>query len=94
MPCARELPLDDHLRGDAGVVGARLPEDVVAAHAVQADEQVLDVPLSAWPMCSEPVTFGGGTVMQYGSPGASGSASKAPEVSQASRIRCSTGPAS
>ncbi len=52
------------------------------------------MPLSAWPMCSEPVTLGGGTVMQYGSPGASGSASKAPEVSQASRIRCSTGPAS
>ena len=52
------------------------------------------MPLSAWPMCSEPVTFGGGTVMQYGSPGASGSASKAPRSSQPAKMRCSTGPAS
>ncbi len=35
------------------------------------------MPFSAWPMCSEPVTFGGGSAMQYGSPGASGSASNA-----------------
>ena len=42
MPFARELPLDDELRGDAGVVGARLPEGVEAAHAVPADERVLE----------------------------------------------------
>ena len=35
-----ELALDHHLRGDAGVVGARLPQRVVAAHAVLARERV------------------------------------------------------
>ena len=33
--------LDDGLRGDAGVVGARHPQRVVAAHAVEADQHVL-----------------------------------------------------
>ena len=37
-----ERLLDDVLRGDAGVVGAGDPERVVAAHAVPADEDVLD----------------------------------------------------
>ena len=61
MPSRCELPLDDGLRGDARVIDARLPERVVAAHAVVADEHVLErAALSAWPMCSEPVTFGGG----------------------------------
>ncbi len=36
-----QLPLDDHLRGDAGVVGARLPQHVLAAHALEAHEDVL-----------------------------------------------------
>ena len=36
-----ELALDHHLRGDAGMVHARLPEDVLAAHALEADEDVL-----------------------------------------------------
>ena len=35
------LPLDDHLRGDAGVIGARLPEHVLAAHALEAAQHVL-----------------------------------------------------
>ena len=35
-----ELALDHHLGGDAGVVGARLPQRVVAAHAVVAGERV------------------------------------------------------
>ena len=35
------LPLDHHLRGDAGVVGARLPQHVLAAHALEAAEHVL-----------------------------------------------------
>ena len=40
MPCAFELLLDDDLRRDAGVVGADLPQRVVAAHAVVADQHV------------------------------------------------------
>ena len=40
-PSLRELPLDHDLRADAGVVVARLPEGVEAAHAVPADEDVL-----------------------------------------------------
>ena len=35
-----ELALDDHLRGDAGVVGAGLPQRVIAAHAVVARQRV------------------------------------------------------
>ena len=35
------LPLDHHLRGDAGVVGAGLPQHVAAAHALEAAEDVL-----------------------------------------------------
>ncbi len=35
-----ELALDHDLRGDAGVVGARLPQRVVTAHAVIAGERV------------------------------------------------------
>ena len=37
---AGELALDDHLGGDAGVVEAGLPEDVVALHPVPAGEDV------------------------------------------------------
>ena len=39
---AREQARDDHLRGDAGVVGAELPQRVAAAHAVVADQRVHD----------------------------------------------------
>ena len=35
-----ELALDQHLGGDAGVVGAGDPDGGVAAHAVPADEDV------------------------------------------------------
>ena len=35
-------PIEDELRADAGVVDARQPQGVVAAHAVVADEGVLD----------------------------------------------------
>ena len=38
--CA-ELPLHHHLRGDAGMVGARLPQRVAALHALIADQHVL-----------------------------------------------------
>ena len=34
--------LHHHLRGDAGMVGARLPQHVAPAHALEADENVLD----------------------------------------------------
>src|SRR5437667_6801459 len=37
--------------------------------------------LIACPRCSAPVTFGGGITMQYGSPGAAGSAWKHPSAS-------------
>ena len=37
----QELALDDVLRGDPGVVGARLPQGGVAPHAMPADEDVL-----------------------------------------------------
>ncbi len=36
-----QLALDDHLRGDAGMVHARLPEHVLAAHALEPDHDVL-----------------------------------------------------
>ena len=35
-----ELALDEHLRGDAGMVGSRDPEGGFAEHAVPADENV------------------------------------------------------
>ena len=38
---AREVARDHHLRRDAGVVGAHLPQRVEAAHAVVADQRVL-----------------------------------------------------
>ena len=37
-----ELPLDQHLCGNAGVVHARLPERGLAAHAVVARERIHD----------------------------------------------------
>ena len=36
-----ELALNDHLRGDARMIGTRLPEDVAALHATPTDQQVL-----------------------------------------------------
>ena len=36
-----QLPLDHHLGGDAGMVGAGLPQHVAAAHALEAAENVL-----------------------------------------------------
>ncbi len=36
-----QLPLDHGLGGDAGVVGARLPQHILAAHALEAAEDVL-----------------------------------------------------
>ncbi len=36
-----KLALDHHLRGDAGMVHARLPQHVLAAHALEADQNVL-----------------------------------------------------
>ena len=37
-----ELALDDHLRGDAGMVHPRLPQHVLAAHAFEPDQNILD----------------------------------------------------
>ncbi len=36
-----QLPLDHHLGGDAGVIGARLPQHIAAAHPLEAAEDVL-----------------------------------------------------
>ena len=36
-----QLALDHHLRRDAGMVGARLPQHVLAAHALEAGQHVL-----------------------------------------------------
>jgi hypothetical protein len=35
------LPLDHHLGGDAGMVGSNLPEHVLAAHALEPAQDVL-----------------------------------------------------
>ena len=56
-----ELLLDDDLRGDAGVVGADLPQRVVARIRCQRISTSISVCWNAWPMCSVPVTFGGGS---------------------------------
>ena len=67
-------PLDHRLRGDTGVVGARHPQGVVRPcirrHRMSTSWSVL---LSACPMCSAPVTFGGGMTMVNGFFAASGS---------------------
>ena len=50
-------------------------------------------PLSAWPMCSTPVTFGGGTAIEkLSSAVPSGSGWKTPALSQRSNTRGSTSP--
>jgi hypothetical protein len=38
---------------------------------------------SAWPMCSEPVTFGGGMTIEKGSAAGSDDGANAPDCSQA-----------
>ena len=60
-----QLALDHHLGGDAGMVGAGLPEHVACrACARSGTSTSWSVLLSAWPICSEPVTLGGGMTMQ------------------------------
>ena len=41
LPLGGQLALDHHLGGDAGVVGARQPQRRLAAHALEADQHVL-----------------------------------------------------
>ena len=60
LALALELLLDHVLRRDARVVVARLEEAVEALHAVPATSASASESRSAWPMCSSPVTFGGG----------------------------------
>ncbi len=55
-----EFPLDDVLRGDAGVVHAGLPQRLEALHALAAREASMRVCSKACPRCRLPVTFGGG----------------------------------
>ncbi len=42
-----QLTLDNHLGGDAGMVRARLPEGLVAAHAVVADQRIHEAVVEA-----------------------------------------------
>ena len=46
-------------------------------------------PLSAWPMCSSPVMFGGGSAITYDGFGESASPANTPVADQASKIRAS-----
>ena len=39
---AGQLPLNHHLRGDAGMIGARLPQGIVALHPVVAGQRIHD----------------------------------------------------
>ena len=56
-----ELPLDHHLRRDAGMVRAGLPEHVLRPRMRSKRQRMSwSVLLRACPMWSEPVTFGGG----------------------------------
>ena len=41
LPSLGQQPLHHHLRGDAGMVGAGLPQRVAALHAPPADQRVL-----------------------------------------------------
>ena len=60
-----QLPLDHHLRGDAGMVGARLPQHVACPRMRSKRHRMsCSVLLSAWPICSEPVTLGGGMTIE------------------------------
>src|SRR5215831_2715356 len=47
---------------------------------------------SAWPMCRDPVTFGGGITMEYAGAGAAASAANRPRATQSSYRRASTSP--
>ena len=57
---AAQLLLDHRLGGDPGVVGAEDPLHPPAAIRCLRTSASWIVPLSACPMCSDPVTFGGG----------------------------------
>ena len=37
-----QKPLNHHLRGNAGMVGARLPQDIAPPHALEAAQDILD----------------------------------------------------
>jgi hypothetical protein len=63
-PSSSSWRVTDDLGGDASVVGADHPVGVEAAHAVIADQRVHQRLLERVPMCSVPVTFGGGSWMQ------------------------------
>ena len=60
----RQLALDDHLRRDAGMVLPGCQSVSKPRIRCQRTRMSCSVLLKAWPMCSEPVTFGGGIMMQ------------------------------
>ena len=62
---APAAPLDLRLGGDAGVVGAEDPlRPLARACGAWRIRQSWIESLSAWPMCSAPVTFGGGIAIE------------------------------
>ncbi len=69
-----EKPDDDTLQRDRCMVVAGLPEGVEVAHAVPSMSASWHEAFSAWPMCSVPVTLGGGRQMTKVSRGSSASA--------------------
>ncbi len=58
-PLREELALDDRVHGDRGVVVARLPEHVEAAHAMPPDEHVLRRRVQRMPHVQVPGHVGG-----------------------------------
>ena len=84
---APEHALDDVLRCDPGVVGAEIQSALRPCMRRRRTITSCIEPLSAWPMCSEPVTLGGGTAITNGSPGSSGSTANAPRLRPAREHR-------
>jgi hypothetical protein len=62
-----QFALHDHLRGDARMVGARLPERVEAAHPVPADQHVLQRVVEGVAHMQDAVTLGGGIMIENAS---------------------------
>ena len=61
------LTLDDHLGGDAGVIGTDHPQRILALQVARDGRGYPAASTSsAWPMWSEPVTLGGGITMVNG----------------------------
>ena len=91
VPFLRELLLDDVLRRDAGVVGARAGR-ARRGPRMRSNRMITScsVLLSACPMWSAPVTFGGGITITNGLPPGRASGLNEPDSSHARYQRSST----